>query len=86
MSKIIFNAHFRNTRTRIQSISGRMGDFIFRTSQDGQISAFYKPRSAVFIDPSPTHSRAIIESLSNQLREMVGYLGLEITSINFNIK
>ncbi len=86
MSKIIFNAHFRNTRTRIQSISGRMGDFIFRTSHDGQISAFYKPRSATFIDSSPTHSRTIIESLSNQLREIVGYLGLEITSINFKIK
>ena len=85
MTKIIFNACFRNTHTRIHSISGRMGDFIFRTSGDGKISAFYKPKKTLFPDPSSDHCRAIIGPLSDQLREMADYLGLEMTSLNFEI-
>lgn len=85
MTKIIFNAHFRNTHTRIQSISGRMGNFIFRTSGDGKISAFYKPKSPLLIDPSSDQCRSIIGPLSDQLREIADYLGLQITSLNFEI-
>jgi len=86
MQKIIFNAQFTNDHTRIQSLSGRLGNFIFRTHPDGHISAFYKPKKLEFPNPSSDQSRAIIEALSDQLREITAYLGLSVSSFNFDIK
>ena len=83
MQKIIFNAQLANTGHRIQTISGRLGNFIFRTYQDGRITAYFKPRkneSITFQCPS------IIESLSSQLREIAEELGLSVVSINFDIR
>lgn len=87
MQKIIFNAQFTNDHSRIQTLSGRLGNFIFRTdSKTGQISAFYKPKKLEFPAPSSSQSRAIIESLSSQLREITAYLGLSIASFNFDLQ
>ena len=80
MSKIIFNAQLRNTYTRIQSISGRLGDFIFRSCKDGKITVFYKPKHLPLSYQCPTNH----EALSNQLREITDELGLIITSINYD--
>lgn len=82
MPKIIFNAQMANTGHRITSISGRLGNFIFRTYKDGRITAFFQPRkneSITFQCPS------ILESLSSQLREITHDLGLSIVSFNFDI-
>ena len=81
MTKIIFNACFRNTHKRIHSISGRMGDFIFRTSGEEKISAFYKPKKTLIPDPSSDHCRTIIGPMSVHCREMVDYLGLVVVVI-----
>ena len=80
MSHIIFNAQFYNPKRRIKAISGRLGDFIFRTYPNGKITAYYKPKN----EPLSSQPRAVIESLSNQLRETADELGLTITSINCN--
>jgi hypothetical protein len=86
MEKIIFNAQFRNTKRRVRSISGRLGNFIFRTHKDGHISAFYKPKKREFVEPLSRQHRAIIESLSRQLREITDMLAIEQLSFNFDIK
>lgn len=51
----------------ITALSGRIGNFIFRT-RNGQISAFYKPRQ----------NRTNIGPISVQLREITDPLNLEI--------
>lgn len=52
----------------ITSLSGRFGDFIFRTFKSGKIFATYAPRQP----------RPIPESLSVHLREQIENLHLEI--------
>ena len=52
----------------ITKLSGRIGDFIFRTYPNGKIFAFYKPR----------HSRLNPETVSNHFREITNALRLEI--------
>lgn len=86
MEKIIFNAQFRNTHRRVHSISGRLGNFIFRTHKDGHISAFYKPKKPEFVGALSGQHRAIIGSLSDQLREITDMLAIEQVSFNFDIK
>ena len=80
MQKISFSAQFYNPGTRIKSISGRLGPFIFRTSKNGQISAYYKPKNGSL----SSHSAANYESLSSHLREIAADMGISITSINYN--
>ena len=82
MAKIIFNAQLANTRRRIKSISGRLGDFIFRTYQDGKITAYYKPQP-LKNEPISSQCRANFDAISKQLREMADQLALTITSINY---
>ena len=86
--KIIFNAQFRNSYTRIRSISGRVGYFIFRTSRDGRISAYFcpSPKHPLIIEGASGEYRTVFESLSSHLREIAANLGLSITSINFDIR
>ena len=81
MRKIIFNAQLYNSGLRIRSISGKLGNFIFRTYKNGKITAYYKPSHH---DSLCGHDAAIIESLSNQLRLLADQLGLSITHINFD--
>ena len=54
----------------ITKLSGRIGDFVFRTYPNGKIFAFYKPR----------HSRLNPETVSNHFREITDALRLEIIS------
>jgi len=69
MQKIIFNAQFTNDHSRIESLSGQLGNFIFRTdSKTGQISAFYKPKKLEFPAPSSSQSRVNLEPLSSHYR------------------
>ena len=82
MQKIIFNARFENTGKRIRSISGRLGEFIFRTSQDGQISCYYKPRKN---DSLSGQCPSILDALSSHLRDIARDLGLSVASINYQI-
>ena len=82
MPKIIFHAQLYNPRIRIKSLSGRLGDFIFRTYQNGLITAYYKPRKN---EPLSSHLRANYEALSSKLREMITPLGLSISSIESNL-
>jgi len=51
-----------------QRLSGRIGDFVFRTFKSGKIFATYAPR----------HSRVNIESISVHFREQMKNLNLEI--------
>ena len=84
MSKIIFNAQLLNTRRRIKSLSGRLGDFIFRTYQDGRITAYYKPRPPKRKNEAPSSQyRADFDAISKQLREITDQLALNILSINY---
>ena len=83
--EIIFNARLQNTGHRIKSLSGRLGPFIFRTYQDGLITAFYKPKNTAKNESLSVHSRSVYESLSSQLREMASMLSLKIISINTNL-
>ena len=53
----------------IRALSGRIGNFIFRT-RNGKISAFYKPKK----------NRSIAVPMPVQLREITTYLNLEIIS------
>ena len=55
----------------ITALSGRIGNFIFRT-RNGKIHAFYKPKA------SSTQSRINTESISDQLREITNALNLQI--------
>ena len=81
MKKIIFNAQLKNSRKRIKSISGRLGEFIFRTYKDGKITAYYKPRKNRF--PSGGH-RGYYEVLSRLLRDIAAQFDLTITQINYD--
>ena len=81
MEKIIFTARLHNTGQRIQSISGRLGPFIFRTHQNGLITAFYKPKNG----SNTYQSRINYVSLSYQLREITDIFALQITSIESNL-
>ena len=85
MDPIIFNARLKNTGRRIKSLSGRLGPFIFRTYQNGLITAFYKPKKAARTEANPSHNRADFESLSSQLREIAYMCALQITSIDTNL-
>ena len=82
MAKIIFNAQLYNQGIRIKSLSGRLGNFIFRTYNSGLITAFYSPRKTGSMS---VQSREQYEALSCQLREMIDPLGLSITSIHTNL-
>jgi hypothetical protein len=82
MEKIIFNAQLYNSGIRIRSLSGRLGNFIFRTYQNGLITAYYKPRKN---EPLSRLQRDNYETLSRQLREMIDPLGLSISSIKSNL-
>ena len=84
MQTITFNAQLANSHQRIQSISGRLGPFIFRTYKDGRITAFYKPKVTPLVLPSSDRHRSNYEALSSQLREITSDLGLTIVSINYN--
>ena len=80
MSKIIFNAQMHNSGRRIKAISGRLGNFIFRTFKDGKITAFYKPKHLPISDQCATNMLAIFD----QLREMTDQLGLHIVTYNYD--
>ena len=80
MSKIIFNAQMLNTGRRIKAISGRLGNFIFRSYKNGKITAFYKPKHVPLSVQCATNMLAIMD----QLREMTDQLGLYITSYNYD--
>ena len=81
-NRIIFNAQMANTHRRIKSISGRLGDFIFRTYHDGHITAYYKPKPQKNETPS-SQCRANFDAISSQLREITDQLALSILSINY---
>ena len=78
-TKIIFNAQLYNTGRRIKAISGRVGNFIFRTYKDGKMNVFYSPK----YKPLSSRYRVNFESLSNQLREITDDLALVIIAINY---
>ena len=80
MSKIIFNAQMINTGRRIKAISGRLGNFIFRSYKNGKITAFYSPKHVPLSVQCATNMLAIFD----QLREMTDQLGLHITSYNYD--
>lgn len=80
MSKIIFNAQMINTGRRIKAISGRLGNFIFRSYKDGKITAYYSPKHVPLSVQCATNMLAIMD----QLREMTDQLGLYITSYNYD--
>lgn len=82
MAKIIFNAQMINSGRRIKAISGRLGDFIFRTLKDGKITAYYSPKSL----PISKHCATNMLAIFDQLREMTDQLGLHITSYNYDEK
>ena len=82
MARIIFNAQMINSGRRIKAISGRLGNFIFRTYKDGKITAYYSPKHLPISEHCATNVLAIID----QLREMTDQLGLHITSYNFEEK
>ena len=69
-----------NTGRRIKAISGRLGNFIFRSYKDGKITAYYSPKHVPLSVQCATNMRAIMD----QLREMTDQLGLYITSCNYD--
>ena len=76
MPKISFSAIMHNDKKIIKTLSGRVGNFIFRTSPDGQIKAFFKPR------PGTGPYRGNIETISNELREGVPRMALRVKRPN----
>lgn len=78
---IQFNAQLINSKKQILSLSGRLGPFIFRTLQNGLITAYYKPKSSSDKQLSRPH-RENIETISRQLREITDQLGLSVKSIS----
>ena len=78
MPKITFSAIMHNDKKIIKTLSGRVGNFIFRTSQDGQIKAFFKPR------PGTGLYRGNIETISRELREIASFAGLSFNDFNWD--
>ena len=62
---------FKSIDGTITALSGRIGNFIFRT-RNGKIHAYYSPK------PSSGHSRTNTVPISNQLREITDALNLQI--------
>ena len=73
-AELICPTHF------LSALSGRLGDFIFRTYPNGKICAFYSPKHRA----SSSRSRDNLESISSRFRAIIGDLQLEIVRLNFN--
>lgn len=74
-----FSARLVSADKQVAAVSGRIGDFIFRTFKNGRIFAFYAPKNG----SKTSRYRANYESISNQLREITASLRLEIVVVNF---
>ena len=83
MQKLTFNAQLANSKKIIKSISGRLGNFIFRTYPNGAITAYYKPSKK---HPLTGDYREQVEILSRQLRDIADQLRLTITHFTYNIQ
>lgn len=79
MRTIIFNAQMHNSGRRIKTISGRLGNFIFRTYKDGKITAYYKPKHL----PLSSQCASNMLAICGQLREITDQLGLHIIAYTY---
>ena len=78
-----FNAQLKSNHTFAESLSGRLGPFVFRTYPDGVIRAHYLPKRRKN-GSSTVQSIVDYESLYSQLREIAESMGLQITQINYD--
>ena len=79
MNTVKFTAELICPTRIFSALSGRLGDFIFRTYPNGKIFAFYSPKHRA----SSSRSRENIEAISSRFREIIGDLQLEIVRLNF---
>ena len=62
----------------ITAISGRIGNFVFRTYKNGKIFAYYQPSRSKHAKHPPIDLRSNPDAISVQLREITKPLNLEI--------